>query len=217
LNIREGRNERQIDRPKEVLVSMRKDQTYRETKMLLLQKLTGIAWVKKAFETDDNSSDREWFRGQFRYESLEVIIERFNDGRPISCFQSKHSEKLFYVAFFAGNHAEMSYLTIESHTSEMYVQECGVQFCKFKIVQERSTDKIAVKTASKNEVMDMMDYYALMLPYNKKGITFQRQFTLIYSDWEVLLCNDAHTEKGFPRPDPGVFSEEYIDNLDLPP
>ena len=185
--------------------------------MLLLQKLTGIAWVKKGFETEDNNSDREWFTGLFRYESLQCIIQRFNDGQPISCFQSKHCEKLFYVVFFAGNHAEISYLTIESHTSEMYVQETGVQFCKFKIVQEYSTDHIAVKTAKKKEVMDMMDYYALMLPYNKKDNIFQRQFTLIYSDWEVLRCNDAHTEKGLPHPDPGVFSEEYIDNLDLPP
>ena len=34
--------------------------------------------------------------------------------------------------------------------------------------------------------------YALMLPYSRRGFPFQKQFTLVYSDWEVLLCdNDA--------------------------
>ena len=34
--------------------------------------------------------------------------------------------------------------------------------------------------------------YVLMLPYSRRGFPFQKQFTLVYSDWEVLLCdNDA--------------------------
>ena len=30
-----------------------------------------------------------------------------------------------------------------------------------------------------------------MLPYSKMGFPFQRQFTLVYSDWEVLLCDNS--------------------------
>ena len=32
--------------------------------------------------------------------------------------------------------------------------------------------------------------YALMLPYSRRGFLFESQFTLVYSDWEVLLCNN---------------------------
>jgi hypothetical protein len=32
--------------------------------------------------------------------------------------------------------------------------------------------------------------YALMLPYSRRGFPFQNQFTLVYSDWEVLMCDN---------------------------
>ena len=45
--------------------------------------------------------------------------------------------------------------------------------------------------------LNLLDY-ALMLPYSKMGFPFQRQFTLVYSDWDVLLCdnNDPDNSKG---------------------
>jgi hypothetical protein len=60
-------------------------------------------------------------------------------------------------------------------------QECS--FCRFDCTEEVSS----VKKSSLN-IVD----YALMLPYSRTGFPFQKQFTLVYSDWEVLLCdNDA--------------------------
>ena len=70
---REGRHERQIDRPKDVLVSMRKDQTYRETKMRLLQKLAGLELLVEVLDELDEdvqtSGTRDWFDGFHRYTS----------------------------------------------------------------------------------------------------------------------------------------------------
>ena len=61
----------------------------------------------------------------------------------------------------------------------------------------------------------MMDYHALMLPYKKDNI-FQYECTVIYSGWEVLLCNNLYTEKGFPCTDPEDYPEEHLEYLDLP-
>ena len=45
--------------------------------------------------------------------------------------------------------------------------------------------------------LNLLDY-ALMLPYSKMGFRFQRQFTLVYSDSDILLCdnNDPDSNKG---------------------
>ena len=41
----------------------------------------------------------------------------------------------------------------------------------------------------KKESLNRLDH-ALMVPYSKKGFPFQNQFTLVYSDWEILFCNN---------------------------
>ena len=65
----------------------------------------------------------------------------------------------------------------------MYTHETGMQFCRFECTEEVSSVK-----KSSLKIVD----YALMLPYSRRGFPFQNQFTLVYSDWEVLLCdNDA--------------------------
>ena len=40
---------------------MRKTQSYRETKMRLLQKLTGIDWLEASFNFKEEG-EREWFK-----------------------------------------------------------------------------------------------------------------------------------------------------------
>ena len=71
LSHREGRHERQIDRPKDVLVSMRKDQSYRETKMWLLQKLARLELLEEVLDELDEDvktiGTSDWFGGIHRY------------------------------------------------------------------------------------------------------------------------------------------------------
>ncbi len=65
----------------------------------------------------------------------------------------------------------------------MYTHDKGMQFCCSECTEEVSTVK-----KSSLKIVD----YALILPYSRRGFPFQKQFTLVYSDWEVLLCdNDA--------------------------
>ena len=71
----------------------------------------------------------------------------------------------------------------------MYTHETGMQFCRFECTNEVSSVR---KTS-----LNLFDY-ALMLPYSKMGVPFQRRSTLVYSDWDILLCdnNDPDSNKG---------------------
>ncbi len=64
-----------------------------------------------------------------------------------------------------------------------------MQFCHFVC-----TDVVSSVMKSSLNIVN----YAFMLPYSRGGVPFQSQFTLVYSDWEVLLCdnNAPYSMKG---------------------
>lgn len=214
---REGRNERQIDRPKDVLVSMRKDQTYRETKMRLLQKLAGLELLKEVMDELDEDvqtrGTRDWFDGIHRYASKKAIVENFVKGTPISCFRSKNCHDTFYVAYYGSDYTLMSLVKLISRASSMPAQECGHHFCKFVLAKEGGTNTAATMVVSKENMSDLVGNYALMLPYSKKGQVFGSQYTVCYWDWHTLCCDSPEPPKGFPRPDKDVFACEMIESL----
>ena len=88
----------QIKGPKEVLVSMRTDQQYRETKMLLLHKLTGIDFLTLAY-SEDTKNIRDWFTGSFRYKSASEILSRYMNGKVLSCSRNTEANDNFHVFF----------------------------------------------------------------------------------------------------------------------
>ena len=56
-----------------------------------------------------------------------------------------------------------------------------------------------VSSVMKSSLNIQLVNYALMLPYSRRGFLFHSQFTLVYSDWEVLLCdNNAPDSKKRP-------------------
>ena len=88
-----------------------------------------------------------------------------------------------------GDEHEVTFLSFHYPTLQMNTHETGMQFCRFECTNEVSSVR---KTS-----LNLLDY-SLMLPYSKMGFLFQRQFTLVYSDWDVLLCdnNDPDSNKG---------------------
>ena len=58
-----------------------------------------------------------------------------------------------------------------------------------------------------------MNHYALMLPFKKNSVPFQKQYTLVYHDWDVLVCDDTLQNKGFPVIDKELFNDQYIEQL----
>jgi hypothetical protein len=191
---------------------MRKTQSYRETKMRLLQKLTGIDWVEASFNYKEEG-EREWFKGIYRYPKVDDVFKRYLRGEPISCFRMKEDSSC-HVAMYSGDTKTIRYLTFEATPSVMSTKLCGVHFSKF-IVLKDNVNKALVRTIEKDQLAQKVDGYALMLPYKRDGVQFDKQFTLIYHDWDVFLCKDGISKKGFPVPDNDVFSEEYMQYIDL--
>jgi hypothetical protein len=71
----------------------------------------------------------------------------------------------------------------------MYIHDTAMQFCQFVC-----TDMVSSVMKSSLNIVN----YALMLPYSRRGFPFQSQFTVVYSDWEVLLSdnNSPDSKKG---------------------
>ncbi len=99
----------------------------------------------------------------------------------------------------------------------MHIQETGAHYCQFTWESNRGTDgknHVSVVDTTKEDLDKQIEHCALMLPYNNLSKIFQRQFTLIYSDWDVLRCN-SRDQKGIPQLEKRVFTEEYINNISL--
>lgn len=208
---RESKDERQIDRPKDVLVSMRKDQQYRETKMRLLQKLHGIEILASCYK--GKSDERHWYKGYHVYKSRGEVIDRLQRREPLSCFCLENNLAQVHVAFTEKEKRgkSISYVTLTYDTT-IFQEETGVQFCPFVIKTEGGTHVPMVTSISKEALRAKIVNYALMLPLvvnsgahsREEGVT--DQYTLVYSDWEVLRCTDAQNKKGRVALDVPLFT-----------
>jgi hypothetical protein len=207
---REAKDERQIDRPKDVLVSMRKDQQYRETKMRLLQKLHGIELLASSYK--GKSDERHWFKGYHVYKSRAQVIDRLQERKPLSCFCLGNESPQVHVAFCEEEQRgkTVSYFTLNYDTTT-FQEETGVQFCPFVINTNRGTHVPAVTRTTKEELRTEISNYALMLPLivNSSANSMEEdvadQYTLVYSDWEVLRCTDEQKKKGRVALDKPLF------------
>ncbi len=68
--------------------------------------------------------------------------------------------------------------------------ESGLYFCKF-------SEAVALATSSPRQCIDEnVTVGAIMLPLTKTNEQFQMQYSVIYSDWDVLKSNG---DKGLPQ------------------
>lgn len=216
--VREGRDERQIGGPKAVLDSMRKTQTFRESKMMLLHKCNGLDLLDGRINANGT---RHWFQGFHVYPNMRDVLRRIVRGDPISCFSTSETETEVHVAFTEGEHRSttVSYMTLSYDTTRNFAMDTGVHFCSFIPKKEHASRRVAVKRAEREELRSAVVGYALMLPRIHKQHPYvvkspaqgtvdeQHQFTLVYWDWEVLRCTDEGKTKGPVKADGKLFLE----------
>lgn len=186
---REGRDENSIRKPKASLYGLRRAVEYFVSKLRNLHIKEGLNYVKNE---KDPVKRGEWFRGYHCFESKKVVHDRFERGQALSCFVLNNNYGEVHVAYRTNASCrggdDLYFATFHCSTLTLPVQESGVHFCKFTCSKELTT--------AKKQDLNITDY-ALMLPYiqTRKDRVFQKQFTLIYSDWEVLRC-DLESKKG---------------------
>lgn len=241
---REGRDEMGIQGVKKVMVSMRRDQQYRKAKLRLIHKIKGLEFVRDGYkswderpdfwgeesdaeesddldeesdngETDISSYDNgDWFKGYHVYRSRQEVMNRLQQGKPLSCFclDGDKDSKEVHVAFTQGEkrNVTVSYLTLMYDTDCSRI-ETGMHFCSFYIKPAEGSSHQPMVTRIEKKELKPVDY-ALMLPYianssaSSTDEDFFQQYTLVYSDWEVLRCTGGQVKGRVPL-DEQLFRE----------
>lgn len=188
-NHREAKEENGIRKPKSILHAMTTDPSYFEPKMRLLQTITGLDFLEEEFTSEENRIERnDSVVGYKIFDSLDTVTNRFEKGKSLSCFCINNRRDEVYIAFKVPKQPfeDITYVTVKVKYEEK--EEAGVHFRRFEIQQ--GTNKIKRGSPSITD-------FAIMLPFWYKN-HFNRQYTLIYSDWDVMR-NDLDVGKG-PTP-----------------
>jgi len=181
---REAKEEKQIQDPKSTLHAMRKNASYFESKLRLLHKLNGLHSLQSEYFPNDKS--RDWFRGYYTFSNQATVRKLFRRGKPLSCFCLDENHHELHVAVLGGDdipieerlESSIYYLTFTYDTNKNFTSETGMHFCQFKLQEGvRCGEKAKMKISD----------FAIMLPYIR-DTEYIEQYTLIYSDWEVLIC-----------------------------
>ena len=96
----EGTRERFIQSVKKVLISMRKTDSYFARKMIIMQKLNVMEWLKEALKkNNDQELQRDYERMYYRYESFSVVKSKFERGVIMSGFVLPNRDDWIFIAF----------------------------------------------------------------------------------------------------------------------
>ena len=85
----EGTRERFIQTVKKVLVSMRKSTSYFVRKMIIMQKLGTMEWLKEKLRKTTGKAKSDYSNMYFRYENIHKIKHKFNNGGILSGLTTK--------------------------------------------------------------------------------------------------------------------------------
>ena len=147
------------------------------------------------------------------FKSQEEVLGKFIAGDPLSCFVKEAGSATVYVAYSGTRRNSVNCMSFRYYTSDLYQQEMGVHFCRFRAIMVENEHLVIEEFNNKNDLSGCIDLHAVMLPYKKDG-TFSSQYTLIYHDWEVLLCGRTDgVSKDIPSLQRSLFNCDYIEQI----
>ena len=143
----------------------------------MLHKLTGMEFLNEKYENVHTRNNR--YKGYHVFPNKSAVENRFLKGEPLSCFVWMVVAMKFMLHSIKTNQneEETNVKSLSCH-SVITHQKCilTIQVCSFVVLC------VLMRCHHLRN--------ALMLPYSRRGFLFQSQFTLVYSDWEVLLCDN---------------------------
>lgn len=169
---------------------MRKDVSYFCTKLEKLHKSNGLRFLKEEYSEKPKNNR---YKGYHCFKDRGEVKMRYDEGKPLSCFVLDGNFDQVHVAyntnFRSSTRGNITYTTFKYKTSDLHKKEAGVHFCRFALQDEDSTKSVDTLNIT---------HYALMLPYLHPSTNgaFEKQFTLVYSDWDVLRCDLPEKKKG---------------------
>lgn len=172
---------------------MRKTVNYLASKLRRIHRIAGIKLLERAFPDEEDSEPiRRLNYSFFTFQSIEEVTKRYTNGQPMSCFVVDGDNNHVNVAVQSGRNIPMvCFVTFSYDIHQCPKKEWGIHFCQFKQepgIHTRPIDELNI-TGS-----------AIMLPYfrldGELTRLYMQQFTLIYSDWDVLRLDLPIEKKG---------------------
>ena len=193
----EGTRERFIQRVKKELKNQRKTRTsYLEKKLCLLQKLYAIDLIIDQIKTDVDENVQSGNINFYRYSSKEEIHTIIEAGMPISSFLI---DGCLAAAYGRERNGMVNFVFIDNDEKDVVVDDCGFIFSKITLSDRWDT-------GTWKETEDLIDCYCLLLPFKKKHKSFDQEYAIVCSDWDVI-CNGT---KCIPKLSKQVFSVNVL-------
>jgi len=184
----EGTRERYIQTVKKVLISMRKTTSYFTRKMVVLQKVTVIAWLKDKLRRKMRRGRGQYNRMYYRYESLSEVEEKYENGEVLSGVTTKTDDgetldDYLWIAFGKkGKKISIVPLRLEGASEGSSRLLCGFSYHKYILERDEVIDDL-----TRQELDEIIADHCVLLPYNDlKNDSFDCLYGVVFSDWEVL-------------------------------
>lgn len=186
---RESVDEMGIQPIKAELKNMRKSTEYIQARLRRIHKLAGFEYLKVAFGSTARRQSKP--KNFHVFGTKANVRDRYNKGLPLSCFSIDGDLDHVFVAIRAKDACKISYVTFKCNYVKDTKLEAGVHFCRFEMLEGTTTKSLDELNPSN---------YAIMLPYFRQNgdrpREYIKQYTLIYSDWEVLRIDLPEKRKG---------------------
>ena len=192
----EGTKERYIHLIKRTLLNMRKAQSYMASKLIEVHRSNVLDWIMMKFEDVPQSTNPKRECLFHTYASKEAIIHEFNAGRIVSGYYHNDYPRHVIVAFRQAEKM-LGLVALRADIGVDEEQESGMYFCKF-------TEDVGLAAVRyKEHIHCNVKIGAMMLPLTKSNQDFRMQYSVIYSDWDVLRANG---DKNLPE-----ISYDFLD------
>ena len=140
---------------------------------------------------------KSWFKGYFRYETVEEVKTLHREGEPLSAFILEDNS--INVAIGRGRNETIEYVVLKYKKQTEFMQSCcGLHYFKFEDVGEQteSMDK---------KLLSNVKSFCILLPYIQPHHSFHTQYTIITSEWETFAKDG---EIGTPAIDGDLFKDK---------
>jgi hypothetical protein len=192
----EGTRERFIQCVKKELKNHRKTTSYLEKKLSLLQKLYSLEFIMDQLQSDDDEMIQTGNINFYRYSSREEIRTRIEAGMPISSFLINGC---LAAAYGRERNGMVNFVFLDNEENDVIVDDCGFIFSKITLSD-------LCDTGTWKETADLIDCYCLLLPFKKKHKSFDQEYAIVCSDWDVI-CNGT---KCFPKLSKQLFNVNVL-------
>ena len=200
----DGTRERFIQIVKQELTSMRKTESYFRTKLIRIHRRGVIEWLRKGVcGSYGDGEGREYNNNYYRYESLEEIESKLEEGEVISAFQKEDFGDDLFVMF--GRQLEKCNIVQLKVVQAEVREECGMKYTtrKLGVYDEEIHGDWWLRELEKE-----MTGYCLLLPFIcDKDKSFEQEYAAVYDDWKV---GGESGEKVRNKINPRVFETDIL-------